>query len=128
MRSRWIAIPIGLALLSALSGQNAKVATQAPAGDWPMFNRDLAGTRFSPLTQINTANVATLTQAWQYPLQPAGFRFATAGGSSELVPIVVNGVMYISGQTRVMALEPETGKEIWRYEIQEGQASQRDGA
>ena len=90
-----------------------------------MFNRDLAGTRYSPLTQINTANVATLTQAWSYRLQPAGFRFATAGGTSELVPIVVNGVMYISAQTRVMALEPETGKEIWRYEVQAGQASPR---
>src|ERR1700693_4051510 len=114
MRSRWMAIPIGLAVLSPLFGQNAKT----PPGDWPMFNRDLAGTRFSPLTQINAANVATLTQAWSYSLQPAGFRFATAGGTSELVPIVVNGVMYISAQTRVMALEPETGKEIWRYELQ----------
>ena len=28
-----------------------------PAADWPMFNRDLAGTRYSPLTQINTTNV-----------------------------------------------------------------------
>src|SRR5580704_6488073 len=106
--TRGIAIPIGLVLVSALFGQS----------DWPMFNRDLAGTRFSPLTQINTTNVATLTQAWSYALQPAGFRFATAGGTSELVPIVANGVMYISTQTRVMAIEPETGKEIWRYELE----------
>ena len=116
-----IGVPLALALLPALFGQNAKT----PPADWPMFNRDLAGTRFSPLTQINTANVSTLTQAWTYPLQPAGFRFATAGGTSELVPIVVNGVMYISTQTRVMALDPETGKEIWRYELQESQASPR---
>jgi len=114
-------IPIGLALVPTLFGENAK----AQAGDWPMFNRDLAGTRFSPLTQINTTNVATLMQAWSYVLQPPGFRFATAGGASELVPIVVNGVMFISAQTRVMGLEPETGKEIWRYEVQGGQASPR---
>src|SRR5580658_8473323 len=106
---------VALTLLPALFGQS----------DWPLFNRDLAGTRFSPLTQINTANIGSLTQAWSYPLQAAGFRFATAGGSSELVPIVVNGVMYISAQTRVMALEPETGKEVWRYEVQGGQASPR---
>jgi glucose dehydrogenase len=117
MKTLWI----GLALLPALYGQNAKT----PAGDWPMFNHDLAGTRFSPLTQINATNVATLAQAWSYPLQPAGFRFATAGGTSELVPIVVNGVMYISAQTRVMALDPETGKEVWGYEVKEGQASPR---
>src|SRR5580704_7655951 len=119
MKPAWIAC--GLALLPALSAQNAGT----PPGDWPMFNRDLAGTRFSPLTQIDTTNVATLTQSWSYPLQPPGFRFATAGGGSELVPIVVNGVMYISAQTRVMALEPETGKEIWRYEVPGGPASPR---
>ncbi len=44
---------------------------------------------------------------------------------SELTPLVVNGVMYVSAQTRVMALEPETGKEIWRYEVEGGQASPR---
>jgi quinoprotein glucose dehydrogenase len=108
-------LSIALALFPALFAQS----------DWPMFNRDLAGTRFSPLTQINTANVGTLTQAWSYPLQPAGFRFATAGGSSELVPIVVKGVMYISTQTRVMALDPESGKEIWRFEVEGGGASPR---
>jgi glucose dehydrogenase len=99
--------------------------TTTPAGDWPMFNRDLAGTRYSPLTQITPGNVGKLTQAWSYRLQPGTFRFATAGGMSELTPVVVNGVMYVSAQTRVMALEPETGKEIWRYEVPGGQASPR---
>ena len=39
-------------------------------GDWPTYNRDLAGTRYSPLTQINTKNVATLAPAWSYRLRP----------------------------------------------------------
>lgn len=39
------------------------------AGDWPMYNRDPAGTRFSPLTQINTKNVGKLTKAWAYSLK-----------------------------------------------------------
>ena len=34
-----------------------------PAWDWPTYNRDLAGTRYSPLTQINTGNISTLVQA-----------------------------------------------------------------
>lgn len=116
-----IALTIALATLPTVYAQNPK----GPAADWPMFNRDLAGTRFSPLTQINTTNVAGLSQAWTYALQPAGFRFATAGGTSELVPIVVNGVMYISAQTRVVALDPEAGKEIWRYEVAGASASPR---
>src|SRR5436853_6775755 len=41
-----------------------------PAWDWPTYNRDLAGTRYSRLTQINTTNVSTLVQAWSYRLRP----------------------------------------------------------
>ena len=43
----------------------------------------------------------------------------------EVTPIVVNGVMYLPSGHRVVALEPETGKEIWRYELPEGLASFR---
>lgn len=107
-------------LVPGLVGQS-----KTPAADWPMFNRDLASTRYSPLTQITTANVANLKQMWSYRLQPSNFRFATAGGAAEVVPIVVNGVMYISTQTRVVALNPESGKEIWSYDAAGGQASPR---
>jgi quinoprotein glucose dehydrogenase len=110
---------------TALAGILFAQGGKTPPGDWPMFNRDLGGTRYSPLKQINARNVNTLEQVWTYRLQPAGFRFATASGTSELTPIVVNGVMYISVQTRVVALEPDTGKEIWRYEVDPGQASPR---
>jgi quinoprotein glucose dehydrogenase len=99
--------------------------SRVPAADWPMFNRDPGSTRYSPLTQINTGNVSKLTEAWSYRLQEAGFRFATAGGTSELVPIVVNGVMYVSAQKRIAAIDPVTGKEIWRYEAEGLQASPR---
>jgi outer membrane protein assembly factor BamB len=43
----------------------------------------------------------------------------------EITPIVVNGIMYMPSGNRVVALEPETGKEIWRYELPEGLASFR---
>jgi quinoprotein glucose dehydrogenase len=43
---------------------------QSPApGDWPRYGRDLTSTRFSPLTQITTGNVARLTTAWTYRLR-----------------------------------------------------------
>ena len=48
MRFAWLALVAGLPL-SAQSN-----------GDWPVYNHDLAGTRYSPLTEINTKNVATL--------------------------------------------------------------------
>ena len=113
-------LAVGL-IVPALFAQSNKT----PPGDWPMFNRDLAGTRYSPLTQITPANVARLAQVWSYRLQPSNFRFATAGGTAEVVPIVIGGVMYISTQTRVAALNPESGKEIWSYDVVGAQASPR---
>ena len=58
-------------------------------------------------------------------VQANGFRFGTAGGAAEVVPVVVNGVMYISTQSKVVALDPENGKEIWSYEVEGGGASPR---
>jgi len=121
MRARLLSGLSAVMLLPALFAQSGKT----PAADWPMFNRDLAGTRYSPLTQITVANVANLKQVWSYRLQASNFRFGTAGGAAEVVPIAVNGVMYISTQTRVAALNPESGKEIWSYDVTGGQASPR---
>ena len=45
--------------------------------------------------------------------------------SSEATPIVVNGVMYLPAGDSVVALEPETGKEIWRYKPAQGVPSRR---
>jgi glucose dehydrogenase len=112
---------------AALAAQKGK--SRNPDTDWPMFNRDLAGTRYSPLTQINTANVANLKVAWTYKLRPHDGKPLTGQSLSELfqeiTPIVVNGVMYLPAANRVVALEPESGKEIWSYELKEGQASFR---
>src|ERR1700751_4137036 len=104
----------GCISLPVLMAQSAKLN---PA-DWPMYNRDLAGTRYSPLTQINTNNVADLKMAWSYRLSNApagrgaapaaaaetpaeGARAGRGGGrgvgggptaNPEATPIVVNGV------------------------------------
>ncbi|OLE78610.1 MAG: hypothetical protein AUF76_18800 [Acidobacteria bacterium 13_1_20CM_2_65_9] len=94
------------------------------ASDWPMYNRDLAGTRYSPLKQITTANVSRLARAWSYTIG----RDKTAGsisGGSEFTPIVVNGVMYVAASDRVVALEPESGKELWRYTVKGDPPSRR---
>ena len=51
-------------------------------------------------------------------------RGAPRASGSEATPIVVNGVMYMPAAGRVVALEPDTGKEIWRYELPAGLAEQ----
>ncbi|HEY7335448.1 MAG TPA: PQQ-binding-like beta-propeller repeat protein [Bryobacteraceae bacterium] len=119
---RLILLPL---LASALFGQSK---TQTSAADWPMFNRDLAGTRYSPLTQINASNVSKLAPAWTYKFNRPG---KTIRGDSpselyqEITPIVVGGIMYMPAGDRVVALDAETGKEIWIYEMPSGLATFR---
>src|SRR5690349_11921340 len=107
-------------LLPLLAAQPAKI----PAADWPSYNRDLPATRFSPLTQINAGNVSKLAQAWSYRLRPDA-NSPPAATVNQITPIVVDGVMYLPAGNRVVALAGDTGKEIWRYELKSGVASQR---
>jgi quinoprotein glucose dehydrogenase len=107
--------------------------------DWPTFGHDVMGTRFSPLKQIDTRNVAKLAPAWTYHFNssaPAeapegrgrGGKGGRGGGGGrvwEVSPLVGGGVMYITAPTRVVALEPETGKEIWSFEVKDGSPAPR---
>ncbi len=118
MRIQCLVVLAAAAMLPVLHAQANKA--KDTGADWPTYNRDLAGTRYSPLTQIDAKNVSNLTKAWSYRLREEG-----AGPASEVTPIVVNGVMYLPGGSRVAALEPESGKEIWRYELNGGAPSRR---
>ncbi len=135
-RTRLTAIVATIAILLVIVSQAGKAQRRAatpprnPDADWPMYNRDLGGTRYSPLTQINTTNVEKLTKAWSFRLPPETPLPAsrTPSGTEvfqEVTPIVVNGVMYMPVGGRVVALEPESGKEIWTHELKEGLASFR---
>jgi quinoprotein glucose dehydrogenase len=79
-----------------------------PPGDWRSINRDPAANRYSPLNQINAGNVSSLVQAWTYKL----------GGGASSVPLVVDGVMFVSSGPRVVALDADTGTEIWAHSLQ----------
>jgi quinoprotein glucose dehydrogenase len=127
--SYWIIAGALIFLLVSIAGIAQKNNPRSAGADWPMFNRDYAGTRFSPLMQITPANVTNLKQAWTYKLRPHDGKPLTGQSPSEIfqeiTPIVVNGIMYLPSANRVVALEPETGKEIWSHELPEGQASFR---
>ena len=115
-----------LALTMLVGFQSEVSQAQTRAGEWPMYNRDLAGTRHSPLDQINASNVAGLERVWSYQLG----RNTTTGdltGGSESTPIMVGGVLYVAASDRLVALEPETGQEIWRYELGDERAPSRRG-
>ena len=91
-----------------------------------MYNRDLRGTRYSALDQIDTRNVAELDLAWRYSLGANATSGSLTGGF-EFTPIVVDGVMYVAGADHVAALEPETGLQIWRYDLGETGTPSRRG-
>jgi quinoprotein glucose dehydrogenase len=90
---------------------------QAP-GDWPAYGRDAGGTRFSPLAQITRENVARLQVAWTYHTgEPDMAGMPHRPPALEVTPLVVDGVMYLSTPAgRVVALDPATGTERWRYD------------
>jgi quinoprotein glucose dehydrogenase len=94
---------------------------QSAPGDWPMYSLDHAGTRFSPLTQINSRNVARLVQAWSLPVARSPTNDDDApgpAGNPQATPIVVEGVMYLPVRgNEVLALDAGTGQEIWRYRL-----------
>ena len=57
-------------------------------------------------------NVSTLVPAWRYEMTKAG----VPSRPSQSTPLLVDGVLYLSfPYYRVVALEPETGDEIWEY-------------
>lgn len=89
-----------------------------------MYSRDLSSTRFSPLDQINSSNVSKLAEAWSYAMRPGGVGPAS-GAYAEVTPIVVDGVMYMPAGNKIVALDGDSGKEIWRYELKTGMASAR---
>ena len=76
------------------------------AGEWPTYNGDVRGNRFSPLTQINSQSVARLGLAWTYALP---------FNALQTTPIVVDGVMYVTGSTAVCALDARVGRRLWCY-------------
>ena len=99
----------GGALLTAISAVALTmpvVAQQAvPDSDWRTIDRDLAATRYSPLQEINRTNVGQLEEKWSYPLR----------AFSTVVPLVIDGTMYFPAGQRVVALNADTGEEVWTY-------------
>ena len=99
----------------------AVLAAQQPAArqvEWPYWAGDLAGSKYSALTDINAQNVSRLQVAWQWkhwetPLQ----EFGTTPGFNETTPLMIDGVLYVTTPYNSMAaLDAETGRELWRFD------------
>ena len=110
-----------LAVVGMLGGCLPAASRDASAspGAWPSYGNDIGGTRYSPLAQIDRGNVERLRVAWTYRTgeadgaSPGRFAFT----AFEATPLMVDGTLFLSTPyNRVIALDPETGRERWRYD------------
>ena len=85
--------------------------------EWPTYGNDPGGTRYSPLTQIDRANVASLRVAWTYRTGERGGAPPYAHVAFEATPLMLDGTLYLSTPyNRVIALDAETGAERWAWD------------
>ena len=86
--------------------------------DWPVYGGDAGGTRFSSLKQINRTNITKLKTAWTYRTGDVsdGTEYPVRS-AFEATPLMVDGVLYVvTVFDRLIALEAETGKELWAFD------------
>ena len=118
-----------LALVAQASGDSltrghASAVGQPPpewaanAGAWPAHNYDLANTRATTQTPINSQTVSSLKVKWTFPIKGVG-----AFGAFSSTPISLNGTVYLQDlNSNVYALDRSTGKVKWRHLFNKGSA------
>src|SRR5262245_46423194 len=94
-------------VLAQVSAERLRAARQE-LHNWLTYSGDYAAWRYSALDQINTNNVEHLAVQWVFQTDVLG--------AFETTPLVIDGVMYLTGQdNRAAALDARTGRVIWRY-------------
>src|ERR1044072_2293590 len=110
MRGRLLAVFAAVALVAVhLAAQSQTTSTTA---NWALHNLDLAGTRYSPLTQINRTNVKSLVPRWLFQ------HGVIDGVSNQTTPIVVDGTMYVTdARGSVYAVNALDGRFLWSFDV-----------
>lgn len=101
-------VSLALALAACGGGGGTAGGTAAPtvpAGDWTSYNRDLTGTRYSPLAQITPQNAASLHHVCTLRLKEVG---ALQAG-----PLVENGTLYVTTANDTYAMNAATCRLLW---------------
>ncbi len=108
-----------------------------PTDAWPTYHGDYTGRHYSPLNQVNVANVRNLSLAWIYrttassqgailgglanPVPAGRGGFAAPAGTTppppiiKAMPLMVQGILYLATPNRVFAIDARTGRQIWHY-------------
>jgi quinoprotein glucose dehydrogenase len=104
-----------IAAFAALSLTTVHAQQGAPAsGEWRVNGGDTGSTRYSPLDQINAANVKALQVVWRWKAQNMG---PTPQGAWEVTPLMAGGKLFFTAGTgrTVVAADALTGETLWVY-------------
>jgi len=90
------------------------------ADEWAAYGHDVYGSRYSPLTDINRDNISRLRVAWTYHTrEPLATRDMKR--SLEVTPLMIGNTLYLSTPLgKIVALDPVTGTEKWKYDAKVG--------
>ncbi|MFM0019049.1 glucose/quinate/shikimate family membrane-bound PQQ-dependent dehydrogenase [Paraburkholderia azotifigens] len=106
-----------------INGKVADNAAVSPAqpdahpGDWTAYGRTQAGTRYSPLTQINQDNAKDLQVAWTFQTGDKKGPNDPGEITDEVTPLKVGDMLYLCSPHQILfALDAATGKEKWRFD------------
>lgn len=105
-----VALIASSALLSA--GQQQDMV------EWPVWSGDNAQSKYSSLPDITPANVHQLEQVWEWNTGELPLKeFGTRPGGFQATPLMIQNRLYLSTPYhRVVALDAETGAEIWAFD------------
>ena len=108
-----------LLLIAAVAVEPSKAQpTAGTTADWPYYGGDPGERHYSPLAEIHRGNVAQLKQVWEWKTgeEPLA-EYKTTPGMFEGTPLKIGNALYLSTPyNRVVALDAETGREIWSYD------------
>src|SRR4051812_35767716 len=86
---------------------------------WEHWGGDRGGSRFSPLTQITPGNVGNLVRAWEFRTGDLDSRAPEVMKRTKFqaTPLLVeDSLIFCSPFNEVIALDPGTGVQKWRYD------------
>jgi glucose dehydrogenase len=85
-------------------------AADTDTANWMSYGRTYSEQRFSPLKQVNDANIGQLGLAWSVDLD-AEHR------AQEATPLIIDGVMYVTtAWSKLFAFDAASGKQLWAYD------------
>ncbi|MBI1402589.1 MAG: membrane-bound PQQ-dependent dehydrogenase, glucose/quinate/shikimate family [Porphyrobacter sp.] len=103
--------------LPALAHTASDPAPMSPGADWPAYGGSYSARRFSPLGQITPANVDQLHRAWLTHTGDLPSKAAEGTYGAENTPLKVGNTLYVcTPKDQILALDPATGRERWRFD------------